>query len=84
MVKKSYKFAWAAVEAGDPADFAVKLKNAMYYTAPVEDYIKGLRLHFDRFMKNKDFESIMEELNKEPTPTEWSNVSDMFFKENNE
>jgi len=78
--KKSYKAAWAAVEAGDPVDFSRKLKAAWYYTAPEADYTKLLKFHFDKFMKDKGFEEMLAEIQKEPETTVLEKVSELFFK----
>lgn len=73
---KRYKKAWEAVELGQPAEFSRRLKAAWYYTAPEADYTKLLTSYFNQFMKDKLFESIMEELNSSskympsPPPTE--------------
>ena len=39
--------AWPAVVSGDPLAFAVALKRAGYYTAPLEDYARGLCARFE-------------------------------------
>ena len=39
--------AWPAVVAGDPIAFAVALKRAHYYTAPLDDYTRGLSSRFE-------------------------------------
>jgi hypothetical protein len=38
--------AWPLVLAGDPREFAIKLKEAHYYTAPLADYIKAMESRF--------------------------------------
>ena len=55
---KRWRLAWTAVVAGDPVDFARKLKLQGYYTAPLEDYAKGLNLYFKSYMTSSMFESI--------------------------
>jgi len=45
---KGFASAWPAVLAGDPHEFAVLLRKAKYYTAPLEDYSRGLMLHFEQ------------------------------------
>lgn len=62
---KRWKFAWSAVLAGDPVDFAVKLKQQRYYTAPVEDYIKGLSFYFNQFIKSDMFEKSIKQIQDE-------------------
>lgn len=71
---KRYKSSWKAVEAGDPVQFAHLLKVAKYYTAPEDEYAKGMRFHFNKFMKDKTFETIVEKLNQEMSNT--NNVKD--------
>jgi hypothetical protein len=45
-LRKNFAFAWPAVEAGEPEDFAHRLKIARYYTAPEEQYAAGLRARY--------------------------------------
>ncbi|CAB4197002.1 Mannosyl-glycoprotein endo-beta-N-acetylglucosamidase-like domain containing protein [uncultured Caudovirales phage] len=54
-----YRNAWAAVEAGDPAQFAHLLKVAKYYTAPEIDYVNAMNSYFKKFMKDKTFENVV-------------------------
>ena len=44
---RHFAAAWPAVVAGDPLEFAVALKRAHYYTAPLEDYARGLSARFE-------------------------------------
>lgn len=62
---KRYKNAWVAVENGNPEQFAHLLKVAKYYTAPEEDYAKGMRFHFNKFMKDQTFEKILPQLQEQ-------------------
>jgi hypothetical protein len=78
--KKSYKAAWAAVVAGNPVAFSKSLKAAMYYTAPEADYTKLIKFHFDKFMKNQNFEKMLLEVKNEQKETALSKVSELFFK----
>lgn len=55
---KRWKLAWTAVVAGDPSDFARKLKIQGYYTAPLADYEKGLNLYFKSYMSSNMFDAI--------------------------
>ena len=57
-----YASSWSAIEAGQPGEFAVRLKMRGYYTAPVEDYAKGLRAHHQDFMRQRGFDDAMTEL----------------------
>lgn len=56
---KRYKSSWTAVESGSPEQFAHLLKVAKYYTAPEEDYAKGMRFHFNKFMKDNTFDNVL-------------------------
>ena len=42
LLQRQFGFAWPAVVAGDPQDFAHRLKAAHYYTAPEQQYAAGL------------------------------------------
>lgn len=46
---------WAStkpfIEAGDPEEYAAELKRHRYYTAPLLDYQRAMRMWFDRWMK---------------------------------
>jgi hypothetical protein len=53
-----YKAAWAAVEAGDPAEFSHLLKVAGYYSAPEIDYTKLMNFYFNKFMKDTTYEQV--------------------------
>ena len=71
---RRYAKSWAAVEAGDPAEFAHLLKVAGYYTAPEADYIKLMNFHFKKFMASNTYETVVATLtvpvvvNPEPQP----------------
>ena len=66
---KRYKTAWTAVEAGNPAAFAHLLRLAGYYTAPESDYTRLMNNYFNKFMKEKTFEQIIEKLQvPDPAP----------------
>jgi hypothetical protein len=69
-----YKNAWAAIEAGDPAQFAHLLKVAKYYTAPETDYINAMNSYFKKFMKDNAFENIVAALNPKINIDENNNV----------
>lgn len=56
---KRYKSSWTAVESGSPEQFAHLLKVAKYYTAPEEDYAKGMRFHFNKFIKDNTFDNVL-------------------------
>lgn len=66
-----YKAAWAAVEAGSPAQFAHLLKMAGYYTAPEADYTKAMNAYFKKFMSDPTFDKVIAalqpQLNVDPT-----------------
>lgn len=57
-----YKAAWAAVEGGDPAEFAHLLKVARYYTAPEADYAKAMTSYFKKFMADPTFDNVIKSL----------------------
>lgn len=42
VLRAEFRYAWPAVEGGDPADFAHRLKLAHYYTADEAIYSRGL------------------------------------------
>jgi flagellum-specific peptidoglycan hydrolase FlgJ len=46
LLRTRFAASWPAVEAGDPADFARRLKAAGYYTAPEQEYESGLRSRY--------------------------------------
>ncbi len=54
---RRYKVAWPAVEAGDYAEFARRLKAAGYFTASAEDYARGMKWPFDRWMVSTAYET---------------------------
>ncbi len=49
--KKNYAKAWTQVIAGDPTAYCAELKAAMYFTAKLEDYTKGVVGIFNSFIK---------------------------------
>lgn len=59
---KRYKIAWAAVEKGDPVLFAQLLKQQGYYTAPVEDYVRLISYHYNKFMKMTTYETVLKQI----------------------
>lgn len=59
-----YANAWAAVKIGNVKEYATQLKNKGYYTAPVEDYIKGMNLFYSPYMKSKMYENSVRRLNE--------------------
>jgi len=46
ILRNTFGFAWPAVEAGDVADFAHRLKQRGYYTADEHEYAAGLRARY--------------------------------------
>ena len=58
-----YKAVWGSIERGSIVDFATTLKNRGYYTASVSDYIKGMNLYYNEFMKSKVYEQALDEIN---------------------
>ena len=48
VLRRDFAFAWSAVEAGDPVDFAHRLKVQHYYTDTEEVYSAGLRAWFSQ------------------------------------
>lgn len=65
-----YKSAWAYIENGDVAGFAKELKRKGYYTAAESSYIAGMMVHFNKYMKSKDYELSLEEIEKEQKTSE--------------
>src|SRR5574338_42803 len=65
---RRYKTSWKAVEAGDPAQFSHLLKVAGYYTAPEETYTKAVVAYFNKFMRDKTFETVLAQLQVPPAP----------------
>lgn len=57
-----YAAAWAAVEAGSPAQFAHLLKVAGYYTAPEVDYTNAMNSYFKKFMADPTFDQVVASL----------------------
>lgn len=47
-LRKRFSYAWPAVEVGDVKEFAIKLREQRYYTAPLADYIAGMRSRYYR------------------------------------
>ncbi|AKU96991.1 hypothetical protein AKJ09_03655 [Labilithrix luteola] len=69
--EKRYASSWPAIEAGDPDGFARALKAKGYYTAPVEDYAKGLRTFHAEFMRSNAYDDAVEDvLAASEVPTE--------------
>jgi hypothetical protein len=62
-----YKKSWAAVEAGDPDQFARLLKSQGYYTAPVEDYAKAMGYFFKKYMLDTTFENVISKIENTTT-----------------
>jgi hypothetical protein len=56
---KRYRHAWPGVELGDYDTFARRLKAAGYYTAPAEDYAKGMAGHYRNFMASQAWEQLL-------------------------
>jgi hypothetical protein len=65
---KRYAPAWPAVELGDVGWFARLLKAAGYFTADATAYAKGMKPHFDRWMRSSVFEDALHELEEIPEP----------------
>jgi len=63
-----YKIAWAAVEAGNPADFSKKLRQQGYYTAPEEQYTKALMSYFNKFVSSSYFDVAAKKLDDKINP----------------
>ena len=42
LIRGTFRYAWPAVQAGDPADFCHRLKVARYYTADEAVYTRGV------------------------------------------
>jgi flagellum-specific peptidoglycan hydrolase FlgJ len=62
---KRWKLAWSAVIEGNPSDFAVKLKEQRYYTAPVEDYKRLMNFYYKSYMSTQLYETKFDELSRE-------------------
>lgn len=56
---RRYRHAWPGVELGDFDMFARRLKAAGYYTAPADDYAKGMAGHYRRWMASQLWEQIL-------------------------
>jgi hypothetical protein len=69
-----YKAAWAAVESGDPAQFAHLLRAAGYYTAPEADYVRAMNAYYNKYMKANTFETAVAKLQAPVTAPEPINV----------
>lgn len=59
-----YAGAWPYVLAGDPEGYARALREKGYYTAPLADYMRSMRVHFNAWMAGSDYEAAPPE--KEP------------------
>lgn len=57
-----YSNAWQYVLSGDVKGYATALKARGYYTAPVEDYIKGMALFYSPYMKTDSYERAIAKL----------------------
>lgn len=55
---RRYAVAWPSVEAGDCAAFARRLKAAGYFTAPAEDYARGMLGHHRQWMGSRVWDTI--------------------------
>ena len=60
--EKRYASSWGAIERGDPTAFATQLKAKGYYTAPLEDYARGLRSMLAEFVRSGAYEGALDEL----------------------
>lgn len=60
-----YKTSFAALKAGSPTQYAQALKNSNYYTAPVEQYVAGILLFFNKIMYSPDYNLALLEVNQE-------------------
>jgi hypothetical protein len=56
---RRYAIAWPAVEAGDCAGFARRLKAAGYFTASAESYAAGMLAHHERWMRSHVWEDVL-------------------------
>lgn len=62
--------AWYYVMAGDPEAYAKCLRDRGYYTAPLADYMRAMRVHYDAFMKSGDFEMAQRTISQSITDRE--------------
>lgn len=78
---RRYRTSWTAVEAGDPAKFSHLLKVAGYYTASEEAYTKAVVAYYNKFMKDKTFETVLAALQAAPPQKKnlLDSVKDAFF-----
>jgi hypothetical protein len=60
--EKRYASSWGAIERGDPTAFATQLKAKGYYTAPLEDYARGLRSMLAEFVRSGAYEGALDDL----------------------
>lgn len=60
--ERRYATSWPAIEDGNPEEFARQLRLRGYYTASLVDYARGLRAHFDAFMRGTSFEDATADL----------------------
>lgn len=77
---KRYKNSWSAVESGNPAAFAHLLKLAGYYTAPEADYVKLMNVYFNKYMKSKTYENVINNMQSpsETTITPFQSIVNVF------
>lgn len=72
---RRYANAWSAVVSGNPAAFAHLLRLAGYYTAPEADYIRGMNVHFNKYMKGNFYEQAV----GSPTViSKWKQIGNIF------
>jgi hypothetical protein len=60
--EKRYASSWGAIERGDPTAFATQLKARGYFTAPLEDYARGLRSMLAEFVRSGAYEGALDDL----------------------
>jgi flagellum-specific peptidoglycan hydrolase FlgJ len=61
---------WPFVEAGDPEGYAAELKRHGYFTAPLADYQRSMRMFFDAFVSSKAFEQAQRRIGAEVATTD--------------
>jgi len=62
---KRWKHSWAAVIKGDPDEFAIRLKEQRYYTAPLEDYKKLMNYYYKIYLASTVYETKFDEVQRE-------------------
>ncbi len=60
--ERRYASAWPAITAGDAGQFAAKLREKGYYTAPLEDYSRGLRAYLAEYTRMVAYEGALAEV----------------------